>query len=66
MQVRVNGTAQQLPEATTVAQLLQTLAVDPQLVAVELNEAVVRRARHSEVKLSDGDRVEIVTFVGGG
>jgi thiamine biosynthesis protein ThiS len=66
MQVKVNGEPKQVPDATTVAQLLQSLQVDPSQVAVELNEAVVRRARHSETRLADGDRLEIVTFVGGG
>jgi sulfur carrier protein len=66
MQVRVNGEPRELAEATTVAQLLVSLKIDPALVAVELNEEVVRRARHPQVRLSEGDRVEIVTFVGGG
>jgi thiamine biosynthesis protein ThiS len=66
MQVRVNGEPREVAEATTVTQLLQSLRIDPTLVAVELNEAVVRRAKHPETRLSEGDRVEIVTFVGGG
>lgn len=66
MQVKVNGELTEVPAATTVAKLLETLKVDAQQVAVELNESVVRRARHQETALNDGDRLEIVTFVGGG
>ncbi len=66
MQVRVNGEAKEVAAATTVAQLLRSLSIDAQLVAVELNEEVVRRVRHEQTVLAEGDRVEIVTFVGGG
>ncbi|MFT3842805.1 MAG: sulfur carrier protein ThiS [Myxococcaceae bacterium] len=66
MQVKVNGELTEVPAATTVAKLLETLKVDALQVAVELNESVVRRARHQDTALNDGDRLEIVTFVGGG
>ena len=66
MQVKVNGEPKELPAATTVEQLLKSLSIDAAQVAVELNEAVVRRAQHPSVALKDGDRLEIVTFVGGG
>ena len=66
MTVTVNGEAREVPEGTTVAQLLATLEVTVGRVAVEVNTAVVRRARHEAHRLADGDQVEIVTFVGGG
>jgi thiamine biosynthesis protein ThiS len=66
MQVKVNGEPKEVPSATTVAQLLTSLQVDAGQVAVELNESVVRRARHGDTALCEGDRLEIVTFVGGG
>jgi sulfur carrier protein len=66
MQARVNGNAVDLPEGLTVADLLLHLGVRAERVAVERNGAVVKRARHGEEKLSDGDVLEIVTFVGGG
>ena len=50
----------------SVAQLLQQLHRDPGKLAVEVNENVVSRADHDTVQLNDGDRVEIVTLVGGG
>ena len=66
MKVTVNGEARDLPDGTTVAQLLAALEVAMGRVAVEVNTAVVRRARHDGHVLAEGDQVEIVTFVGGG
>jgi sulfur carrier protein len=65
--VWVNGEAREVPEGTTLAALLQLLSVTGGPgVAVEVNEEVVRRAHHAEHRLHPKDRVEIVTFVGGG
>lgn len=66
MQVWVNGEAREVPEGTTLAALLAQLRVGGPGVAVEVNAEVVRRARHPEHRLNPQDRVEIVTFVGGG
>ena len=62
----VNGESQQVPQGTTVAALLKHLNVTAESVAVEVNAEVVRKARHTEVTLHNGDQIEIVTFVGGG
>ena len=62
----VNGEPQQLPDGITVAALLEHLGVRGDRVAVERNGAVVKRARHAEERLADGDVLEIVSFVGGG
>ena len=66
IEATVNGEKLELPEGLTVAQLLRHLGVRAERVAVERNGAVVKRARHGEEKLSSGDVLEIVTFVGGG
>jgi thiamine biosynthesis protein ThiS len=66
MQIVVNGERRDVPEGTTVSSLLAALALSTQRVAVERNEEVVPRARHTETRLHEGDRLEIVTFVGGG
>ncbi len=55
-----------LPAPPTVAGLLASLNRDPKKVAVEVNEEVVPREQHGTAELKDGDRVEIVTLVGGG
>lgn len=66
MKIVVNGEEREIEEGSTVAGLVRRLALAPERVAVELNREVVRRARWEETKLSEGDRVEVVHFVGGG
>ena len=66
MQVKINGEASELPEATTILQLLEKLKVRRDSVAVEVNREIVPRARHGDRRLQEGDAVEVVTFVGGG
>jgi len=66
MRLLVNGEERQLEPSTTVKQLLSVLGLGDTLVAVERNEEVVPRAKHESTALSDGDRVEVVHFVGGG
>jgi thiazole synthase len=62
----VNGEPRTLPAPLTVAQLLTQLGYDPRRVAVEVNCDVVPALRHAEHPLAAGDRVEVVTLVGGG
>jgi len=66
IQVSVNGEVRQVPSGCTIAALLQILGLDRARVAVEHNLHVVPRAEHTERRLNHGDRLEIVTFVGGG
>jgi sulfur carrier protein len=62
----VNGEPRSVASGTTLAQLLETLRLDPRSLAVELNLDVIPRGRHAQCVLQDGDRLEIVTLVGGG
>ena len=66
MRVELNGEPKELDEGTTLSTLIEQLSLAPERVAVELNRDVVRRADWPATRLSDGDRVEIVHFVGGG
>lgn len=66
LRITVNGAPQSTPTGTTVADLLTTLGIDPARVAVERNEDVVPRRSWAQAALAEGDRVEIVAFVGGG
>ncbi len=66
IQVSVNGDALVVPAGSTVADLLVQLSLDKRRVAVEHNRRVVPRAEHASLRLNHGDRLEIVTFVGGG
>jgi len=64
--VQINGEAREIDERTSIATLVESLGLTAPHVAIELNLEVVPRARHSETMLRDGDRLEIVTLVGGG
>ena len=66
MQIVLNGDATTIPDALTIAGLLERLEIDPRRVAVERNFLVVRRDQYAATPLADGDQVEIVNFVGGG
>ena len=64
--IDLNGEPREVLPGTTVASLLAELGVEPQHVAVELNLDVVPRASHAKQLLAAGDRIEVVTLVGGG
>lgn len=66
MQVVINGEPREIADGVTITALLTSLGIDLRRVAVELNEQVVPKARHAETSLAPNDRLEIVTFVGGG
>ena len=62
----LNGEPHPVDEETTVAALVTALGLAPQQVAVEKNREIVPRSAYTQTCLRDGDRLEIVTFVGGG
>jgi thiazole synthase len=64
--ITINAEPRTFPTPLTVAELLRQLGRDPKRLAVEVNERVVRKDEQSARTLTDGDRVEIVTLVGGG
>jgi sulfur carrier protein len=66
MQVTINSLTETLDTEMTVADLLALRKLEPTRVAVEINEALVPRKTFSDTMVRDGDRIEIVTFVGGG
>ncbi len=66
LKVVINGENREVEPGTTVLGLLQTLQIRSGPVAVEVNSSVVRQAQHAEYRLSPGDKIEIVTLVGGG
>jgi sulfur carrier protein len=65
VQVTVNGEKRELPDGTTLAQLVDQLSLSPDKVAIEWNRRLAKREKLSAA-LADGDEIEIVTFVGGG
>ena len=66
IEVVINGETRTVVQGTTVATLIVELGLGDRRVAVERNREVVPRAEHASTVLADGDRVELVTFVGGG
>ncbi len=66
MNVVLNGRPRELPPGTTLGQVVKDLHLVPQRVAVELNQGIVRRIEYDNTELHPEDRLEIVTFEGGG
>lgn len=65
MRIQVNGEERQTA-ATTILALVEELGLDVRKVAVERNLEIVPRSLHGATALADGDRIEVVQFVGGG
>lgn len=66
MKLIVNGEEKQFPELTTLAALIEHVGAKSDRVAVELNRDIIPRTQWGATSLKDGDRLEIVHFVGGG
>ena len=66
LEITVNGEKRQFPEGTTVAAMLESEGFSGGHVAVEINLDIVPQRFFKERELTAGDRVEIVSFVGGG
>ena len=66
MQISVNGEERRFEGVTDVAALVAKLGLDTRKVAVERNREIVPRSAYAATPLADGDRIEIVTFIGGG
>ena len=66
MTVMVNGEPREIAPAASLLDLLRNLDLDPRVVVVEHNRRIVRRPALGATALREGDRVELVHFVGGG
>ena len=64
--VVVNGESRRLPRGVSLLGVLEELDLDPRGVVVELNQEIVRRPALADVRIREGDTVELVHFVGGG
>ncbi|MGH7615174.1 MAG: sulfur carrier protein ThiS [Gemmatimonadales bacterium] len=64
--VTVNGAPRGVPAGATLLELLEHLGLDPRVVVVEHNRAIVRRPALGAVRIAAGDVIELVHFVGGG
>jgi len=66
VQIFVNGDARRMDEGTTLAALIDALNLGKVRIAVERNFEIVPRETYAQTVLAEGDRLEVVTFVGGG
>ena len=65
MRIQVNGDTREV-SARTILELVGELGLDPRKVAVERNLEIVPKSLHGQTALAEGDRIEMVVFVGGG
>lgn len=66
MNLLLNGEPKTAPDSVTVAAFLEELGLPQKGVAVERNREIVPKSRYADTVLAEGDRIEIVQFVGGG
>jgi thiamine biosynthesis protein ThiS len=66
IRVTVNGSTEELDDGLTLGGLVAKYELAPPRIAVEVNQELVPRRQYDATPLRDGDRIEIVTFVGGG
>ncbi len=66
MHLTINGERRRVDRALTVKALVETLGLDPRKLAVEHNRVIVPKSAYAAKRLSEGDVLEIVHFVGGG
>lgn len=66
MKLTINSETREFEGGLTISGLVGVLGLHPKKVAVERNLEVVPKSLHSEIRLAEGDRIEIVQFVGGG
>ncbi len=66
MRLLLNGEERDLADVATIADLVAALGLDARKVAVERNLEIAPRSTYADTALVDGDRIEIVTFIGGG
>ena len=66
IQVHVNGTEREVQSGLSVHELVESFDLNPMLIVVELNREILTRDQFKEIRVSEGDAVELVHFVGGG
>jgi len=66
MQFIINGETKEVQDVSTVSDLLSAFNLQNKILVVELNRTIIEKEKYSDTLLSDGDKIEIVHFVGGG
>ena len=65
MELRINGKSEAFPGGS-VLDLLKAKKIEPQMVAVEVNDSMIERDQLAATQLKDGDRLEFLFYMGGG
>lgn len=66
IKVTINGESREIEGGSTVRELIETLGLNRESVAVERNRSIVKKDSFDAARIEDGDQLEIVEFVGGG
>jgi len=66
MHIYLNGETREITPDTTISELLAELGYNGKRLAIEVNAEIIPRSVHPDFALSEGDRVEVVTAIGGG
>lgn len=66
MQIKVNGEIREMPEGSSMLDLICSLGVEERVMASALNMEIVRQEAWSSTELKEGDTIELLDFVGGG
>lgn len=66
MQISVNGIKQDVPSEQCLLDLLKHLEISPKQIAVEINLTVINTEAYHVTTLNEGDKIEIISFIGGG
>ena len=66
MNIHVNGKRLELPFNSNITDLISYLGFQNQRIALEVNELIIPKSKHSTFLLSDNDKVEVINAVGGG
>jgi thiamine biosynthesis protein ThiS len=66
MKIFINGEVKEIVEPVNLIELLKLLALPQERIAIELNRQVVRKKDWKDINVGDGDKLEVIHFVGGG
>jgi sulfur carrier protein len=66
LDIRLNNKPYQLKENSSLQDLIKTLKLNPDSIVTEVNLNIIKKDKREETMLKDGDKVEIITFMGGG
>jgi thiamine biosynthesis protein ThiS len=66
LKIILNGAGREVAETATLSSLIEELGINPERVAVEINLQIIGRADFKTTSFKEGDRVEVIGFVGGG